>query len=211
MRLLSVHRRPVFRVARVERAPSKLAVTTGNPILNEALKREGQGNRVTRGCCAKGLRRESRNHGGEKHERRATSDERRATSDERRLRVPTGVTWLYCNSRVFLRSCSLTLPSPPLPSPPLVRSVSPRSSQTQFARKTVSYVSNLPFSPSFPFLRPFCLFFFTFAPLHRTQPRLRPILIPSVSHCFFFSLSPSGVALFCSRKCRILFRLWEIS
>lgn len=54
MRLLSVHG-SVFPVVRVEKVPSKLAVTTGNPILNEALKREGQGNRVTRGC-AKGLK-----------------------------------------------------------------------------------------------------------------------------------------------------------
>lgn len=54
MRLLKVHG-SVFPVVRVERVPSKLAVTTGNPILNEALKREGQGNRVTRGC-AKGLK-----------------------------------------------------------------------------------------------------------------------------------------------------------
>lgn len=97
MRLLSVHRRPVFRVARVERVPSKLAVTTGNPILNEALKREGQGNRVTRGCCAKGLKSRETMEG-------------KNTSDERRLPVPTGVTWLYCNSRV---SCTLALPNPP--------------------------------------------------------------------------------------------------
>lgn len=67
MRLLTV-RGSVFRVVRVERVPLKLAVTTGNPILNEALKREGQGNRVTRGC-AKGLKRVVKPWRG-KHERR---------------------------------------------------------------------------------------------------------------------------------------------
>lgn len=88
MRLLSVHRRPVFRVARVERVPSKLAVTTGNPILNEALKREGQGNRVTRGCCAKGLKsRETMEGKNTSDERRTTSDERRTTSTGTYLRV----------------------------------------------------------------------------------------------------------------------------
>ena len=182
----------VFRVARVERVPSKLAVTTGNPILNEALKREGQGgNRVTRGCCAKGLKSRETMEG--KHERRATSDERRTTSTG--TYVPG---WLYCNSRVFLHSCTLT----PTASPP----ISPRSSQT-FARKTVFYYVSFrllkPLSLSLsllPFLRPFC--FFPFPSSHATTS-------PSDSHSerfarfFFFSRSLSLSPL-SGRRCSLL-------